>query len=214
MTDRSTNSGKVLVRSHTKIVNGKEIHIPEHYREAPWRDHKNPEFRERIAQAEQSADKPNHGYDQQNRKSQALGRYQLTPKARETSGWIHPDGRWTEKAQNEGVYGNDKFLSLPFAQEKALDDLLDSYEAEIKAAKLDSHLGQKIDGLKAEITITEAGLVAATHRGGAKRTRQYLDKVLSPDYQKGVTPLQKEELAIEQRLREFQDVPYSFGKKR
>jgi hypothetical protein len=104
--------------------------------------------------------------------------------------------------------------SLPFAQEKALDDLLDSYEAEIKAAKLDSHLGQKIDGLKAEITITEAGLVAATHRRGAERTRQYLNKVLSPDYQKGVTPLQKEELAIEQRLREFQDVPYSFGKKR
>jgi hypothetical protein len=68
--------------------------------------------------------------------------------------------------------------------------------------------------LKAEITITEAGLVAAAHRGGVKKTSEYLNKVLSPGYQKGATRLSEKELAVEQRLREFQDVPYSFGRKR
>jgi hypothetical protein len=95
-----------------------------------WERYPNSEFRARLAEAEQSAGKPNFGYGDVNSRSGALGRYQMTPGALRAAGMIDANGNWTGK---NGVYSRAGFLADPDAQEKALTDFLNDLERQLRA---------------------------------------------------------------------------------
>jgi len=61
----------------------------------------------------------------------------------------------------------------------------------------------------AGITVTEAGIIAAVHRGGADGTRRYLEKIDRAGGDSRRATLTKDEEAIETRLRRFQNEGYS-----
>ena len=79
------------------------------------------------------------------------------------------------------------------------------------------HVGQKIEGIKAPITVTEGGLAAAAHRAGPDGVRQYLDRLERNGWKSDINEMpegsdkerrEKDKLhAIETRLREFERVP-------
>jgi hypothetical protein len=82
-----------------------------------WERFPNAEFRNRLAIAEGSADKPDFGYSEVRQSADALGRYQMTPKARREAGMIDGDGNWTGKY---GIRSRTQFLADHVAQESAL----------------------------------------------------------------------------------------------
>lgn len=59
--------------------------------------------------------------------------------------------------------------------------------------------------------MTEAGIMAAVHTGGAEGTRRYFEKI---DHAGGVSkdaPLTEKETPIETRMRKAQDIDYRRG---
>jgi hypothetical protein len=124
-------------------------------------------------------------------------------------GWRNLDGTWTNKAHEHGVESDADFLKNPKAQEAVAKDMLRQYEKEAKGEGLYDRIGQKIEGKKAEIEVTEAGVIAATHAEGATGTKRYMEKIREADYRSKDLPLTDNELRIETWLREFQDVPYN-----
>lgn len=173
------------------------------------RDPDNAEFLDRISKAEQSFGKLDDGYGEHNPESNELGRYQMKPNTLKGIEWRNPDGTWTEKARKYGVESDADFLKNPEAQEAAVKDMLGQYEKEAKTSGLYNHIGRTIEGKKAEIEVTEAGIIAAAHAGGAEGTRQYLNKIEAADYRSKDLPLTKNEERIETRFRIFQHVPYA-----
>jgi hypothetical protein len=69
-------------------------------------------------------------------------------------------------------------------------------------------VGRTIDGLSATFTITRAGLIAAAHREGAERTRDYLQQVAGNGFTSRGLALDRRLRAIETRLRTFADATY------
>ena len=174
----------------------------------PWQDRSNPELREAIADFEQSANKPNDGYEEHHKGSNALGRYQMTPDALKDIEWRNRDGTWTKNAREHGVESDADFLANPKAQEEAMDRLLDRYEDEAKKEGLFNRVGQKIEGRVAGIEVTEAGIMAGVHVGGATGTERYFGKI---DQAGGVSKdadLTIKERAIETRMRKAQGADY------
>jgi hypothetical protein len=174
----------------------------------PWEGRHNAELREAIAGYEQSADKKNDGYEERHKDSNALGRYQMTPAALKDIEWRNPNGTLTEEARRHGVAGDADFLKHPQAQETAMDKLLDRYEEQANAKRLFERVGQKIEGRVADIEVTEAGMMAAVHHGGADGTARYFKKI---DQAGGVSrdaPLDRTETAIETRMRKSQGIDY------
>ena len=124
----------------------------------------------------------------------AYGKYQIKGRSLVDADWLTEDGRkWTPKAIAAGMKNNpdgtanfDGFLKgdkAEKAQEAAMDDYIGksvNYVHRMKSKPYDS-AGQTIHGLSGgDITITEAGLVAAVHREGnrnvADETNGYLPR--------------------------------------
>lgn len=168
--------------------------------ERVWERFPNADFRNKLAIAEQTADKPNFGYGEANLHSGALGRYQMTRIALQAAGMLDRTGNWTGKYD---IHSSAEFLANPEAQEMALTDYLSDNEHQLRAYGAFGYVGKQIEGRTAPFTVTPAGLVAAAHREGAPATIRYLTKVENAGFVSRHTELTPENLRVETRLRTF-----------
>ena len=83
-----------------------------------------------------------------------LGKYQF---GRSTLQWV-------------GIYNTSRFLNSPLLQEKAFEALI-SKNKWVLRDYIDKFNGQSINGVK----ISESGLLAAAHLGGAGNVKKFLD---------------------------------------
>ncbi len=162
-------------------------------------------FRDRIAQAERSAEHPNNGYGQRNPSSGAIGRYQFIPAALQDIGWRDAAGGWTARAQAQGVTSEAAFLTNPAAQEAAFGDYLSRTGTQLVANGARSGIGRTVTGSDGQpVVITEAGLLAAAHRRGAGAVARWLEHRTNDT---PTPPAQRAAFAsIEARLRGFADL--------
>jgi hypothetical protein len=175
----------------------------------PWEGQANATFRQRIAEAERSAEHPNDGYALRNATSGALGRYQFLPIALRDIGWMDAAGAWTEAAARHGVTDEASFLATPAAQEAAMSSYLARQEAILDRGGTLGAVGATIRGLDgSEILLSEGALVAAAHRRGAGTLARYLThRSETPDAP--LTPAQRAAFeSVEHRLRGFAQVGY------
>lgn len=176
-----------------------------------WMRQPNAEFRRHIATKENSADKPNDGYGELNRKSGELGRYQLAPDSLVQIGWLKktPQGEyyWTDKAKAQEVTSRDNFLRNPAAQEAAMTEYLRENERQLRLNGSKSFLGTTIVGLEGTFKISEAGLAAAAHRQGAKGVLTYLRTQAGRNF-RSPRDMSEVDKIIETRLRQGANVIY------
>jgi hypothetical protein len=176
----------------------------------PWEGQRNAGFRQRIAEAERSAEHPQDGYGLRNASSGALGRYQFLPIALRDIGWMDAEGAWSETAARHGATDEAAFLASPAAQEAAMSAYLARQEAILDRGGTLGAVGTTIRSLDgAEITLSEGALVAAAHRRGAGTLARYLThRNATPDAP--LTPAQRAAFeSIEHRLRGFAEVAYA-----
>ena len=176
----------------------------------PWEAQANAAFRQRIAEAERSAEHVRDGYGQRNERSGALGRYQFLPIALRDIGWMDADGRWTAAAAAQGVTDEASFLANEHAQEAAMSDFLARQEVILHRLGALGAAGTTIPGLDGQpIALTEGALVAAAHRRGAGMLQRYLrHRMETPDAP--LPPALRTAFAsIEHRLRGFAEVAYT-----
>ena len=178
----------------------------------PWLDRTNPEFRQKIAEAEKSADKLNNGYGAKNEKSTALGRYQILKGPLEDAGWKDAQGNWTKEANDQGVHTDEGFRNNVQAQENAMDDVMRRNEEQLKGKGATGFVGQTLTGIDGKpVPITEAGLAAAAHRAGAGATNKYVnDRATGVPYPSEKNAYDTAQF-IETRLRNFSSTPYTWG---
>ncbi len=175
-----------------------------------WETAPNPEFRQRIAQAERSAEHVRDGYGLRNTSSGALGRYQFLPNSLLDLGWRNAQAGWTPLAQRHGVRSEADFLASPAAQEAAMSHFLRRVEVQLERNGVMTRQGAAVRGLNGEeITLTEGGMVAAAHRRGSGMLARYLaHRTHTPD-----APLSARERsafqAVERRLQDFGQVAYA-----
>jgi hypothetical protein len=170
-----------------------------------WERQPNADFRNRLAIAEGSADKPDFGYREVNARAGALGRYRIRPDGLRAAGMIDANGHWTGKY---GVHSRAQFLAEHAAQGKTLADYLRDTDRQLSANGSFEFVNRQVEGLVAPFTITRAGLPAAAHRSGARATRNYLERLNGSGFRSRELGLTSEERVIETRLRTFADVPY------
>jgi hypothetical protein len=164
----------------------------------------------------ESGSAPNDGYGAVGKslktRQPALGRYQMTTIALIDVGIRNRDGTWN-KNNKFGVGSAEEFLADPVAQERALADYVANMEKYLKSEGATRYLGQRIQGKVAPLTVTEPGLVAAGHRYGAPNATQYLQHIERSDWRSQVDAIHDPDrrsvfLAIETRLREFENIPH------
>ena len=109
----------------------------------------------------------------------ALGRYQMLSPALTDTGYLDQSGRWTGK---NGIRSYRDFLNSPNIQDKAIQEYQGTLERQLTNAGAMKHVGQKIEGIKADITVTRAALLAAAHRQGAGKVGDYLKHLNSHDW--------------------------------
>ncbi|MDJ0686075.1 MAG: hypothetical protein QNJ84_15385 [Alphaproteobacteria bacterium] len=108
------------------------------------------------------------------------------------------------------------FLESPKAQEYAMAAYLNEQKKSINTLELNHYIGKTIQGVEGKIKITMEGLVAASHRRGVGKLKEYLQALgqggdTSFDYNsesayRDVDQRQIDAfLQVETRLREFQD---------
>ncbi|MBI3507284.1 MAG: hypothetical protein HY059_20810 [Proteobacteria bacterium] len=207
--------GMVHVSGYLQRRNGQMVDVADYDRGAPagggvkpWHGKSNRKFREEIAKAERSSDKPHDGYREHARISKALGRYQLTPIALADIEWRNLDGTWTKEARKHGVRSDHDFLSKPSAQEDAFTAYMRRNEEQLQANGSKHHVGEKYcDHEGKSVKVTEAGLAASAHREGARATKDALDKLKSKRDGNPREFTDAEKRAIK-RMRDFADVPY------
>lgn len=175
-----------------------------------WEAAPNSEFRQRIAQAERSAEHARDGYGVRNASSGALGRYQFLPNSLLDLGWKNAQGGWTPLAERHGVRSEADFLANPAAQEAAMSHFLRRVEVQLERNGVMTRQGATVSGLNGqEITLTEGGLVAAAHRRGSGMLARYLaHRTNTPD----ATLSARERSAfqaVERRLQDFGQVAYA-----
>lgn len=176
---------------------------------SPWSSQVNAAFRERIAQAERSAEHAQDGYALRNPSSGALGRYQFVPTALRDIGWMDADGGWTATAARQGVTDEQSFLANPAAQEAAMTAFLARQETILDRGGSLAAAGGTITLLDgSSLTLTEGAMVAAAHRRGAGTLARYLaHRQNTPDAP--LTPAQRNAFeSVEARLRGFADIAY------
>jgi hypothetical protein len=179
-------------------------------RPRPWEAAPNPEFRQRIAQAERSAEHARDGYGVRNPRSGALGRYQFLPGSLLDLGWKTAQGGWTPLAERHGLRSEADFLANPVAQEAAMSHFLRRVEVQLERNGVMTRQGGRVRGLNGEeIALTEGGMVAAAHRRGSGMLARYLaHRTNTPD-----APLSARERsafqAVERRLQDFGQVAYA-----
>ena len=129
-------------------------------------------FLDAIAKAEHNV----KGYAEVN-PDKAWGRYQMTKGALIDAG-IHDSNakNWMGPlARKMGITSEHDFLNNPLAQEKAVQVYLERTERALRNKGATVHIGRTFKGIKAKITITPSGLLAAAHRRGAGNVALYLD---------------------------------------
>lgn len=175
------SDGVVQVQTYERRgPDGNMVQVQAHQRGAPparaWEAQPNPEWRAQIARAETNRDSGDFGYGMAGRPgSTALGRYQVNLATLVEAGWRREsDGSWTQRARNAGVTNNAAFLANPAAQEAAFNDVLRSYEDQLREKGILNRVGslvRLVDG--STTTVTLSGLMAAAHREGADTVRRY-----------------------------------------
>lgn len=170
-----------------------------------WESYPNADFHNRLAIAENSADKPDFGYGEVRQSNGALGRYQMTHAGLLAAGMVNANGNWTGKY---GIHSRSQFLAHHEAQEHALPDFLHETERQLRANGAFDYVGRSVNGIVAPFPISRAGLIAAGHKQGARKTRGYLSRVESGGYSSQGLALDPDERAIETRLRTFSDSLY------
>lgn len=208
--------GLVHVSGYQQRCNNLLVDVADHHRGAPaggggekkpWHRYSNWRFREEIAKAERSSDKPHDGYREHARTSKALGRYQLTPIALADTGWRNLDGTWTREAREKGVNSDVDLLRNPAAQEEAMAAYLRRNDAQLDENRSKNHIGKRYTGHDdRSFNVTEGGLAAAAHREGPKRTKEALDKLKS---KKAGNPKEfsDSEKKVIKRLHDFAEMP-------
>ena len=168
-----------------------------------WKIRPNAAFRQKIAERESTAQRPDNGYGAESPSGKALGRYQMQKDALIDGGWKDRDGTWSEKANEAGIRTDKDFLANPDAQEQAFTDALQAYHDQLSNDGARSYVGQTVkDSTGNPLVVAEAGILAAAHKQGARAVRQYLDPVAR-------THLKPQQLKnIEGRLRYAADIPY------
>lgn len=176
-----------------------------------WTTDVNRTYLEAIAERE-SRGAPDHGYGARHPDG-ALGRYQFLPKALVDAKWFDrgKDGALipTERAAAFGVQSLEDLQRNAPAQEEAMRDISRRNEEQATGEGLWDRLGLVYQGRKGQIAITTAGIAAAAHREGAGNTRKYFDKLAANGWDSKGANLDKRDLAVETRLREFQAIPYT-----
>lgn len=175
-----------------------------------WEAAPNAEFRQRIAQAERSAEHVRDGYGVRNPSSGALGRYQFLPNSLLDLGWKNAQGGWTPLAERHGVRSETDFLASPAAQEAAMSHFLRRVEVQLDRNGVMSRQGGVVQGLNGQdITLTEGGMVAAAHRRGSGMLARYLaHRTNTPDAT--LTARERSAFqAVERRLQDFGQVAYA-----
>jgi len=165
-------------------------------------------FLDAIAKAEHNV----KGYAEVN-PGNAWGRYQMTKDALVDAGVLDPNTKkWTGPlARKMGIGSEQDFLNNPLAQEMAIQAYMKRTERDLKNRGATKYLGRVIDGIKAKITVTESGLLAAAHRRGAGNVALYLDHLKRHNGISDPSTFPKGELGdiflnVETRLRLFQAV--------
>ena len=146
------------------------------------------------------------------------GLYQLTQGHKHEMGATDAQGNWNPDYY-PGITTRKEFLNDPIAQQRIFHDAMRHYDNQLKSKGAYQHLGQSIEGLIGErITITPSGLLAAAHRQGAEKVRQYLQHQRESgwntrkwmDQLEWTNPEQATKLkSVEYRLRRLQDVRYN-----
>ena len=175
-----------------------------------WEAAPNGAFRQRIAQAERSAEHAQNGYGVRNPNSGALGRYQFLPNTLVDIGWRQADGGWSTTARRQGVQNEADFLASPAAQEAAMSAYLGRVETQLHRNGAASRQGDVVQGINGqEIALTEGGMVAAAHRRGAGTVARWLQhRTATPDAPLSVQ--QRNAYAqVERRLQEFAAIAYA-----
>jgi len=170
-----------------------------------------PTFWDYIA-GNESSGQPNNGYGTVNGNPEvagdfALGRYQIRTAALKDTDYLDKQGHWTGK---DGIKSHSDFLKNPSIQTKAINEYRVKIDEQLTTNGSMKHLGKKIDGIKSEIKITHPGLVAASHRQGAQKVRDYLNHLKSHDWKSDASTFGKNRkayLRVETRLREYQNRP-------
>lgn len=91
-----------------------------------------------------------------------MGRYQMGNMALREIEFLDENNNWTDKAQAFGISSKNDFLNNEEAQDKAFDLLVQVNLRYIKNYKLDSYIGQTMNG----VVITESGLLGGVHLVG------------------------------------------------
>ncbi len=136
----------------------------------------------------------------------------MTTIARRDIGLQDNNGNWTGKY---GIHSAEDFLNSSEAQERAFADYMKKTDRYINYYEFDKLIGQQIGGLNGPIEITQNGLAAALHRQGPGAVQEYLEYKKGKGWKSNFDGLEDKKkaafLAIETRLREFQDIPYRQG---
>lgn len=190
--------------------------VQAHVRGSPqraWEAAPNADFRQRIAEAERSAQRADFGYGEMgavlSNGERALGRYQLLRSPLADAGWRDiQSGSWSGPASAFGIRSDRGFLASPVAQEAAFGDVMRTYRRRLTNNGSLAFAGRSIPGLRnPTIAVSEAGLLAAVHRRGPGMVAEYLrhrDQRLPEPSGRTLRAF----LEIETRLRIFADADY------
>jgi len=142
--------------------------------------------------------------------SGAYGRYQLRRAILIDAGWLEnvKGEKWTAKARQNGITSYNDLLKNPPAQEAAMTDAMKEYERKAVKLGLLARVGQTIQGLKGPFQVTEAGIIAASHRGGSSGVANYFRRLDATGGDSRAATLGDRDIEIETRLRTFATVPY------
>lgn len=168
------------------------------------------EFADWIADAEGSKD----NWGEVSTFSSALGRYQILSSGLVDIGLMRDSNTW---ALN-GLPGREEFLASPALQNLAFAAFLKKKMRVLENLGLTDFVGQEVQGIVETFELTEAGLLAAAHREGEGRVKQYLEHlaankwVSDPDTFPTTLIASDREMdeafkAIETRLRLFSTIP-------
>ncbi|TCH97456.1 hypothetical protein EJV46_15105 [Roseococcus sp. SYP-B2431] len=175
-----------------------------------WETWPNGEFRQRIAQAERSAEQAQHGYGIRNPRSGAMGRYQLLPNTLLDIGWKDGQGNWTATARQAGASSDAEFLANPSAQEAAFSAYLRRTETLIDRNGALAQRGTVIRGVNGQdIMLIESGMVAAAHRRGAGSLARYIAHRTNTPEAPVAARDRRAFAAVARRLQDFGEVAYA-----
>ena len=163
-------------------------------------------FRKMIADRERSyepGENPN-----------AFGEYQLTKGGLIDIKMMRADGTWTGK---HGITSTKQFFDNIDVQNLAFTEYMSVTEGYVhEGGDFDAfdYRGQEIDGvLGIKFSISPVGMMAAAHRWGAGGLRDYIKHLRKNNWVSNFDEFddenKKKYLAIETRLREFENAPYS-----